>query len=92
MFLVQIWSLVKRDFDAAVHVAAFFCMVVILEGLAATDGGHPAARDALLLEVILHGICAVLRKNLVVGIGANVVSPALQDNALVRVGLDQPPC
>ena len=59
-----------------------------MKDFAATDGGHPAARDALLLEVILHGICAVLRKDLVVGIGANVVSPALQDNALVRVGLD----
>ena len=54
--------LFKEDFHAAVHVAAFFILVVVLEGLATAHRSHAAGGNTLLHQVILTRNGAVLRE------------------------------
>ena len=81
-------ELVERDFRATVHVAAFFAVVVILEGLALAHGGHAAGRHALFAQVALHCVGTILGKLCVVGVGTDGVGPAGQHNVLAGLALD----
>jgi len=84
----QRFRLLEVDFGTAVQVGTFFGAVVVLEGLAVADGAHAAGRHALGGQVVLNGLGAVAGELRIVGIGALGVGPAVQDDALAGVLLD----
>lgn len=84
--LIVACVLVHEDqFGAAVHVPAFFRIVVIAERLALADGDHTAGGHALRNEIVLHGVGAALGELQVVSVGADAVGPAEELHLHVRV-------
>ena len=84
--LIVACVLVHEDqFSTAVHVPAFFRIVVIAERLALANGNHTAGGHALGNQIVLHGVSAALGELQVVSVGADAVGPAEELHLHVRV-------